>query len=102
MRPMEERKEVIRLYTEEHHGYKTIAREMDLSTNTVKSWIRRYRKDKGLILYGRCGRPPKKSDNPSNTMQSSQDYEKRITQLEMEVELLRDFLSAEERRSIKK
>jgi transposase-like protein len=102
MRPMEERKEVIRLYTEEHHGYKTIAKEMGLSTNTVKSWIRRYRCKNGLILCGRRGVLPKRYKIDSNRMQSSKDYEKRIAQLEMEVELLRDFLSAEERRSIKK
>lgn len=58
MRPMEERKEVIRLYTEEHHGYKTIARETGLSTNKVKSWIRRYRCENSLILCGRHGQPP--------------------------------------------
>ena len=98
MRPMKEREDAIRLYTEEHRGYKTIAKEMGLPLNTIKSWIRRYRNENSLSLSGRPGRPPKTS--PEEKIEK--DYEKRIKQLEMEVALLRDFLSVEERRSIKK
>ena len=100
MRTTEERKEVIRLYTEEQYGYKYIAKETNISRSTVKTWIKRYRNENGLLLCGHPGQPPNmpvyyKSRTP-------QGFEKRIKQLEMEVELLRDFLSEEERRSIKK
>ncbi len=56
----------------------------------------------GLIVNGkrRCVRVRKNSDIADKQM--ALDYEKRILQLEIEVELLRDFLSEEERRLIKK
>jgi transposase len=95
---MEEREQVLQLYLKEHLGYKVIAKKVDLPLETVKSWIRRYRKANGLTLGNHPGSLPKKTVQEK----TEKDYEKRIKQLEMEVELLRDFLSEQERRSIKK
>lgn len=103
MRAIEQRNEAIWLRYEEHKSYKVIAEQLEIPLNTVKSWCRRYHVVNGLVISGQShiGRPKEKLSQPTEK-QSAADYEKHIAQLEMEVELLRDFLSVEERRSIKK
>jgi transposase len=100
MRSIEQREDAIRLYLEEHLSYRDVAVRLNVPRDTVKSWIRRYRDAKNLIVDGTRQRRKKGLDSAKKL--SAQGYEKRIQQLEMEVELLRDFLSEEERRSIKK
>jgi hypothetical protein len=56
----------------------------------------------GLALGNHPKPLPKLKSEDKPNGQQEKDYEKRIKQLEMEVELLRDFLSEQERRSIKK
>lgn len=99
MRPIEERNEVLRLYLEEHKSYGEIVKATGICRNTVKSWISRYRHEQGLVIGNHSG-PAPRSRTRVNEKQHESDYEKRIRQLEMEVELLRDFLAEEERRSI--
>ena len=102
MRSIELRGDAIRLYLEEHLGYRDVAVQLNVPSDTVKSWVRRYRDVNGLIVNGaQYKRKPNKSLN-SVGKQSAQEYEKRIQQLEIKVELLRDFLYEEERRSIRK
>ena len=98
MRPREEKQQVLQLYLKEHLGYKVIANRVGVPLETVKSWVRRYRKENGLSLGNHPGAPPKSTAQEKK----EKEFEKRINQLEMEVELLRDFLSEQERRSIKK
>lgn len=102
MRPMEEREQALQLYLKEHLGAKVIAKKTGVPLDTVKTWIRRYRMANSLSLgnYPKPLSKEKSSDKISG--KPEKDYEKRIKQLEMEVELLRDFLSEQERRSIKK
>ena len=102
MRSIELRGDAIRLYLEEHLSYRDVAVQLNVPRDTVKSWVRRYRDVNGLIVNGtRYKHKQNKSPN-SVGKQSAREYEKRIQQLEMKVELLRDFLSEEERRSIRK
>ena len=56
----------------------------------------------GLALGNHAKPLPKLKSEDKPKGKQEKDYEKRIKQLEMEVELLRDFLSEQERRSIKK
>ena len=81
---------------------KVIAKKTGVPLDTVKSWIRRYRMANGLSLGNHPKPLPKLINEDKPKDKTEKDYEKRIKQLEMEVELLRDFLSEQERRSIKK
>lgn len=87
MRPLSQREEAIRLYLEDGLSYGKIATRLQVSRNTVKSWIRRYRELNRLTKNDIT--ESQKTIPKSNI--SPDDYEKRIKQLEMEVELLRDF-----------
>lgn len=102
MRPIELREDAIQLYLQEHISYRDIAERLDVPRDTIKSWIRRYRDANGLIVNGTRQQNKAKKVPDNSGKQSCSCYEKRIQQLEMEVELLRDFLAEEERRSIKK
>lgn len=101
MRSINEREKALNLYFRDGKGYKTIAGELGIPLDTVKSWIRRYRKENGieergeykLIKLQKSYKPREKSEKST---------EERISQLEMEVDLLKNFLLEAERRSIKK
>jgi transposase len=100
MRPTTEREQALNMYFREGKGYKRFAANMGIPVDTVKSWIRRYRLDNDsqsleseTIKVERTYKPREKSQE--------QTTEERIAQLEMEVELLRNFLSETERRSIR-
>ena len=95
MRPLDEREEVINLYFHEGKGFGEISHVTGLSKNTVKSWCRRYRIANEIPKRGHVAlskepvrkeslRPPKPRKDNSPTA--------RIERLEMEVELLRNFL----------
>ncbi len=101
MRPKEEHDEVIRLYKEGGMTYRQIGETVGVPLETVKCWIRLHNVGGGKLRpsAGKPGQPLKK---PRGKTIPEKDYEKRIKQLEMEVELLRDFLLETERGSIKK
>ena len=101
MRPIEERSKVLRLYLKEHKSYGEIVKTTSICRNTVKSWISRYRRDQGLLISNHSGPAPRSRAQINEKLQES-NYKKRICQLEMEVELLRDILAEEERRLIGK
>ena len=102
-RPVKQREEAIRLREEERMSYQAIADELNVPRDTVKSWYRRHTIKNGIPIDKEylCGMPVRIASKKNKNL-STRDYEKRIKQLEMEVELLRDFLSAAGRRSIKK
>gem|GEM_PF-6193403 len=85
------------MHEENHIGYKAIAKELDLSANTVKTMIRRYRIENGIPIGGRLVENKRKQTGTGIPVKS-EDYEKRIKELEMQVELLRDFLLGAGRR----
>ena len=102
MRNLAEREKALNLFFRDGKGYKTIAGELEISLNTVKSWVRRYRLENDiderseakLIKLQKSYKPREKT--------SVQTAEERIARLEMEVDLLKNFLLESERRSIKK
>ena len=59
--------------------------ELNISKNTIKSWVRRA----NISSYN--GNKPK-SKKLKKEISASRRYEKRIKKLEMELELLRDFI----------
>ena len=83
-RPMEERNEVISEYLKGEKGYKKISEEFKIPLDTVKSWIRRCKKSNGL--------PTKKLLKLKENQNRLKFQESRIKRLEMEVELLKNFL----------
>lgn len=101
MRPIEERSKVLWLYLKEHKSYGEIVKITGICCNTVKSWISQCRRDQGLLIGNHSGPAPRARSQASEELYGG-NYEKRIRQLEMEVELLGDFLAEEESRSIGK
>ena len=95
-----EREKAINMYLCTGKGYKVIAKELGVPRDTVRSWIRRYRKTSGdtgsSVIPIKVKRTYKPRQKPLD--KSDQD---RIATLEMEVELLRNFLLERERRLIK-
>lgn len=86
---------VINKYFVDGKGYKRIAKELNLSRDTVRSTICRYRKQKGIPIGMRDGiinKPLDKEDISSHIKMPDVELNKRIADLEMQVELLRNFL----------
>lgn len=95
MRPLQERERVLNMYFHEGKGYKEIAKVTELPIDTVKSWCRRYRIANDIPKRGRV--PLSKEPINKETVRvikprDKNTQEARITRLEMEVELLRNFL----------
>lgn len=120
-RTLEERKKALELYYNEGKTKKEIAEIMKLSVNTVKSWIHRskYKKFKQestdnqindeveLIERNRETKNRSKTERlravkieivNKHKGNIDKDVKKEIKNLQMQVALLRDFLSREERR----
>jgi transposase-like protein len=100
MRELLEREKAISMYFCTGKGYKIISSELSVPLDTVKSWIRRYRIGSSAA---RIGEMPIKVDHtykPRKKPLEKNDQD-RIAKLEMEVDLLRNFLLEKERRSIK-
>jgi len=95
MRPIEEREAILNMYFHEGLGYKAIAKMTGLTPSTVKSLCHRYRVNHNLPPRGET--PLAKEPLTKETIRviKSRDTntpEARIARLEMEVELLRNFL----------
>lgn len=95
MRDIGEREQVLNMYFHEGKGYKEIANTLEVSLNTVKTWCRRYRRqndipnrDKALLFKEPIAYETVRVIKPRNP----DTAEARIARLEMEVELLRNFL----------
>lgn len=104
MRSIAERERALNMHFREGKGAHTIAREMGLPYSTINTWIRAHRKlrseqdnphnENGWIEYTR--HYTRREKTPEQTLKE------RVEQLEMESELMRNFLSEMERRSIPK
>jgi len=95
VRPLGEREQVLNMYFHEGKGYKEITSETGLSLNTVKSWCRRYRIANDIPERGKVPlskEPIKKETVRVIKPRDTNTQEARIARLEMEVELLRNFL----------
>ena len=95
MRNVEEREQILNMYFHEGKGYKNIAKETGLSLDVVKALCRRYRVANNIPKRGETvlsNQPLKKESIHVINLRDKNNPEARITRLEMEVELLRNFL----------
>lgn len=95
MRSLEERETVLNMYFHEGIGHKAIAKITGVPLETVKSWCRRYRLKNDIPKRGRTPlskEPLKEETIRVITPRNENTPEARIARLEMEVELLRNFL----------
>jgi len=99
MRSLEERETALNLYFRDGESYQYIAKTMNIPLDTIKSWCLRYRKKMGIPQRDKAGRRKeavRKEDIHSRTPKTD-SQEDRIARLEMEVDLLRNFLILTER-----
>ena len=95
MRPIEEREAILNMYFHEGLGYKAIAKMTGLTLSTVKSICQRYRVKNSLPKRGEtplAKEPLKKETIRVIKPRDTNTPEARIARLEMEVELLRNFI----------
>ena len=73
-----------------------IAEHLGLTKKQVKDWINRYNRKQARVA---AGIPPKPKGRPrKRPLSSKEEYEKEIARLQMENQLLRDFLQFTERK----
>ena len=99
MRSLEEREMALNMYFKDGESYQFISKTLNIPINTVQSWCLRYRE--------RMGIPPRGKTKLRNEAVRKEDlhrripktnlHEDRIARLEMEVDLLRNFLILTER-----
>lgn len=95
MRDIAEREKALNMYFHEGKGYGEVAYELNLSENTIKSWCRRYRIKNEIPERGKAPlskEPVKRERLHVTTPKDKDSTEARIARLEMEVDLLRNFL----------
>lgn len=100
MRSLEQREAALNMFFKDGESYKYVARKLDVPLDTVKSWCLRYRKKMGIPQRDKVGRRKediRKEDLHCRTPKEN-TQEDRIARLEMEVDLLRNFLILTERR----
>ena len=95
MRNIDEREQALNMYFHEGKGYGEIAHTLSIPKNTIKSWARRYRISHDIPK--RCETPLSKKPVIKERLHTRKTKdetspEARIARLEMEVELLRNFL----------
>lgn len=99
MRSLEERETELNLYYRDGQSYQSIAKTLNIPLDTVKSWCLRYRKKMGIPQRDKAGR--RKEGIVKETLHvripKTETQEGRIARLEMEVDLLRNFLILTER-----
>ena len=72
-----------------------IAEQLGLEKRQIETWITRYNRRQKKIA---AGIPPRQKGRPrKRPLSSTEEYEKEIARLQMENQLLRDFLQFTER-----
>ena len=92
---VEEYEPVILQMRKEGKTRREIAEHLGLTKQQIKGWIKRYNRKQEKIA---AGIPPKPKGRPrKHPLNSTEEYEKEIARLQMENQLLRDFLQFTER-----
>ena len=92
---VEEYEPVILQMRKEGKTLREIAEYVGLTKAQIKGWIKRYNRKQEKIA---AGIPPKPKGRPrKHPLNSTEEYEKEIARLQMENQLLRDFLQFTER-----
>jgi len=101
IRNLDEREKALNMYFLEGKSHGNIAHELNVPIDTVKSWCRRYRIKNGIPTRENAGlrkEPVNRDKLHERTPKDETTAEARISRLEMEVELLRNFLILGEER----
>lgn len=93
---IEQREHAIKAYYFGGWTYGEISKEMNIPYYTIKTWCRRYREANGVPALSNGDVKIKKSYK-SHEKSPDKVRDERIAKLEMEVELLRNFLLMDER-----
>ncbi len=109
MRPIDEREKVLNMHFIEQKSAEKICAELGIPLVTVKVWINRYKKEHDIsqqvlkddVAFSESELIKIEKKYKTREKTPEQTMEQRINQLEMEVELLRNFLLEKERRLIK-
>ena len=99
MRSLKERENALNMYFKDGKSCQYISKELKVPLNTVKSWCLRYRKKMGIPQRDKAERRKEavRKEDLHNRMLKTNSQEDRIARLEMEVDLLRNFLILPER-----
>jgi transposase len=95
IRNLDEREKALNMYFQEGKTCKYIAHELKISVFTVTTWCRRYRIKNGIPSREKTGlrkEPINRETLHERTRKDETTPEARISKLEMEVDLLRNFL----------
>ena len=95
MRSLDEREKALNMYFHEGKSYGFIANELKLSEDTIKSWCRRYRIKNKIATREKIGLrkdPVYREKLHERQIKDENSPDARIAKLEMEVDLLRNFL----------
>lgn len=109
MRPIDEREKVLNMHFIEKKSAEKICAEVGIPLGTVKVWINRYKKEHDIsqqvlkddVAFSESELIKIEKKYKTREKTPEQTMEQRINRLEMEVELLRNFLLEKERRLIK-
>jgi len=110
MRTIDEREKALNLHFIDKKSAEIISAEMEIPLGTVKSWINRYKREHDIsrhvlrddMAYSESELIKIERKYKTREKTPNQTEEQRIAQLEMEVDLLRNFLLEKERRLIRK
>ena len=95
MRSIDEREKALNMYFHEGKSYGFVANELKVSKDTIKSWCRRYRVKNKVATRENIGLrkdPVCREKLHERQIKDETSPEARIAKLEMEVDLLRNFL----------
>ena len=96
---VDEYESVILQMREEGKTRREIAEHLGLTMKQIKGWINRYNRRQRRLA---SGIPPKPKGRPrKRPLSGEEEYKKEIARLQMENQLLRDFLQFTERLTIK-
>lgn len=100
MRSIEEREAALNMYFRDGKSYRFISKTLNIPLNTIQSWCLRYCRKMGIPPRGRTGLRSEgvRKEDIHSRMPKDTLHEDRIARLEMEVDLLRNFLILTERR----
>ena len=93
---VEEYEPVILQMREEGKTRREIAESLGLEKEQIKGWLNRYNRKQAKIAAGIPSKP--KGRPRKRPLSSKEEYEKEIARLQMENQLLRDFLRFTERK----
>ena len=73
------KKQIVSIYNQGNHTYRSLSEQYDISTSTIRQWVVRYNKTKSFDV----------DDNRTDDEKRIIELEKKLRQLEMENDILK-------------